>query len=231
MKSHFFSTFDITRDEDLCKDIAEFVNIPEDTLRLFAEKYESFDILPSSKEKRDWLESLLHDHPDSDPGKMQHVADVFSFFCTSFREEALAKNDSPSLLVDDLIDSHLLDDGLRTLMVDLLSILHSKVVAIDKERRKSSHNDKCIPWIRAVDVAVDFRAVFESDFEFTDDPEAFVTKCEGVSPLAVVSLTLSKGNKDRLLFQADKRSLLILINYLKVAIKQMEMGQEFLGIE
>ena len=230
MKSNLLSVVDLSRQDDFSKDIEVVKEIDQKTLASLVENFDELESQRSKKETFNWIGLFAKSH-GCDAGKVSYAAGLISFFFRAFLDNRLAKNDDPRDIAIDLADSGLIQKDAINKFIDLLSIIKDKTTAIDKIKRLKEYRKKSIPQLSDIDIAIDYRAVFTEEYDFTKNSDSYDPICEGIIPMVIIQIGLEGGDQENFTFQVDRRSLGILSSYLRVAERQLETGEKFLNIE
>lgn len=233
MKSNLFSKRDITRDDEFKKDLDVVCSLERETLANLPEHAVMVLLAPSDREtdKAADTASTKLDVPRSD---LDHALKFTDFFLKEFIASGDAHKDEPGELVGDLVKTLGLpedkerDDALETLFGAL-----KKRAAKEVERRmlRRKFAQSALPLLMSISTTVDFRAVFDETYEVGMDLNRFNPECFGTIPLGIVQLGFDEGLARQVFFQADRRSINLLIEHLQALQKQLDIAQRQLGLE
>ncbi|MBN1489363.1 MAG: hypothetical protein JXA69_05545 [Phycisphaerae bacterium] len=96
----------------------------------------------------------------------------------------------------------------------------------DSERRRRQRaTSSVLPFLLRVDSAVDYRAVFQTAFNWSeDDPNRYSPSCQEVVPVILLKFVLS-GNDHPIIFQCEPRDLEMTIGRLRAVQREYQKSQ------
>ena len=82
-----------------------------------------------------------------------------------------------------------------------------------------------------ISMSADYRLVFDKEFELGKEVSSHQPKCVDAVPVAIVHLAFDSGPTKNVFFQADKRMIHIMIDYLRVIDKELDIGQRLFDLK
>lgn len=110
------------------------------------------------------------------------------------------------------------------------SVRDAAVQKLDLLLKERSHSQSTIPNLESIDGSVDLRVVFDKYFDSTMNLSDFHPKLLSAVPVLVVRLALSGEKDNEVVFQANPRTLQLLIEHLRSYQRQLNMACEHYSV-
>ncbi len=231
MKSKLFSVFDVSENEEFAKHLKVLVSLPSDVFKRLADDTSQVWLAPSKKETRVVIEDVAKEVklPSS---TLNTAFSMSQYFLRQFLGPEKAAEDTPQAIVEDLKELNLISSEEEDKLLPLLVQLEKLVVNnLDLENLKKQTWQSSSPCVNAIDAAINYRPVFSESFEVDSNLEDFEPKCLGIVSVATITLGFDGGPVEQICFQADKRSLKILIDNLRSLEKEFQIADKYLRLK
>lgn len=230
MKSSLFSKNDLMRGDRFVKDIKVLLDLPPHVIGELP-KYALQALVTATDEQEGSVYDVAAANLGVPRAQLEHSIDLSKFFMTEFSSGGDAVSDEPANIVTDLENLVKFDKKLRT----PLEQYFKEIKRIVKEKGEAvllrkQHVGAGLAKVRSIESVVDYRLVFDKFLKEGQDVDAFSPECRGAIPLAIVELRFTKGDPERVVFQAEKRTIQLLINQLRAIEKQMDLGRLYLNL-
>jgi hypothetical protein len=234
VKSKLFSVFDPKQEtnKEFCGDVAFVSSTPEKAVLTIVKHTAAFGLAPTTFERRKVAE-LAATESELPPKDAARCLRMFYFIARNMLPGEDAEEDSAQALAADLMElGIILPEKAQFTENWLARVRDVAMSALSIAHRKSSSADTALPTLASIDVAVDFRGVFDHEFDaLKEKVTSYSPKCIGVEPVAVFRLRLSHAPQENVCFQTDRRSLRLLQDYLTSAEKELEAVAKFLNLK
>lgn len=233
MKSKLFSVFDPKREtnKEFSGDMVFVTSLPEQAVLSLIKHTAAFGLAHTTVERRKVAELAADDSslPLKDADRCLRM---MYFIARNMLPGEDAEKDEPEDLAADLVKLGVIpSDKAQFTQQWLARVRDFALSALNIAQRKSSSADSALPTLASIDVVVDFRGVFDHEFNALKEPAAtYSPKCIGVEPVAVFRLQLKDAPYDSICFQTDRRSLKLLQDYLLSAEKEINATAKFLNL-
>lgn len=230
-KSKLFSRLDVTRDEDFAKDIQVLSSLTNGTIERLAEHAVKVWLARSDEET-----DIAADEGSSKlkvpRAQLDHAFRLSNFLMSKFLKDGEGRDDKPENIVADMetifgISFGEKRDGILTLVKKLKSLAEQNADMKTRQR----YALRCLPVLKAVSTSADYRLVFDKEFGVTSEISSHHPKCLDAVPIAIVQLVFDSGPTKDVFFQADKRTLGILINHLHAVDKELDIGRHLFDLK
>lgn len=228
MKSNLFSEHRLLlTTESFLSDLQVVVHLSEDVLRDSLAHVQDLYLSMHSRDMRRETQKVAGklDIRRSDANSLRRIS---SFFLAQLTDKGAAKADSVSDIISDISDTiELSDDEARSLTTWINGLLSLADDKIRNHRRFIRAAHKGAPFLIRFGTTVDFRAVFDEDYEDTEvSIETYEPKCLGVVPITVVQLKMDTGPIEDLQFEMDMATLDRVIDDLLAVKIQIESASK-----
>ena len=164
--------------------------------------------------------------------RFRDATDVCQFFLKAFLDEEEAKASTPEDLAEDLSELDLVPAEKSAALLGLLR--GCKTVAtgsLEAEVRKRGVALAVLPCASSISTSTNLRAIFDRRFHVEDTVESYSPMFQGVVPVAIVHIEFDQGPIKDIHFQADKRSLALLIDHLRSVQTEIAIAEEFVEVK
>jgi len=233
MQSKLFSQLDISRSDEFQKDFLVLSAFDPEIIRQIPAFAISVAIAPSERETADVVQTAV-EALNVPRAQLQHGLAVAQFFLYQFLPSEKAHDDEPVNLITDLNELFEVEpnDERDEALCDFLTQLKQRATTtldIDVNRKQYAHAS--LPNLLSVTFTVNLRAVFDEKYKLGTELSKYDPKCVGIVPLGIIQLRLDEGPNERVFFQADRRTIRILIEHLQALEHQLDVAQKDLGLE
>lgn len=232
MKSNLFSKVDVTGDDNFKGDFDVLCSLKRKTLELLPNLAVNV-LFARSERETDQAKDDASTELRVPRSRLDRALRVTQFFLGQFVASGDAHDDEPSELVEDLVEAFGLsedkdrDSALEKLVSELKRRAQETV-----ERRMAfrRHEQSAMPLLASISTTVNFRAVFDQSYKVGMDVSQFTPQCLGSTPLGIIQLGFDEGLTREVFFQADRRTINLLIEHLQALQKQLDIAQKHLGL-
>ena len=136
-------------------------------------------------------------------------------------------NDTPENFLRDLDELSLISQEKEEESTAFLLEFLSELQKDNRRRLQKMHANALLPSFMGVTTLVDFRAVMERPFGtgLEDVLEDYRPRCIDFAPVVLVGLNCDTGDPQAFRFQCEPEDLLILIEQLQAALKDLEAAK------
>lgn len=233
MQTSFFTKNDVTRDEGFRKDVETLLTLPDDALARLPAHAATVMLAPSGRETENARELASQDLkvPRS---HLDHALKLAQYFIRHFLKTGDAAADNPAGIAADL--AHVLQLELQEeRQAAIAGFFESlKRVAQDraeKEIDRRTYAQSSLPLLESISTTVNYRVVFDEWFKVDSDIATYTPKCLGTIPLGIIQLGFDEEPIKQVFFQADRRTIRILIDHLRALEKELDVAREQLHLE
>ncbi len=230
-KSKLFSKLDMTRDENFAKDLRVLSLLPDSVIDGLAE-YAVTVWLARGDTETDIAADKASSQLRVPRAQLDHALRLSSFLMSKFVKDGEGHDDKPENIVSDMETVFGLSFGeKRVLLLKLVEELKNLAQQNADAETRQRYALRSLPVLTAVSISADYRLVFDREFKPGDAVSSFRPDCLGTIPIAVVQLVFDSGPTKNVFFQADKRTLSILIDHLRAVDKELDVGQRLLDLK
>jgi len=233
MKSELFSLVELNKEsnKDFFNDIKLISGLPIEKVLSIAKHTIEYGIAPSSIERRK-VSELAASECEVLPKEAAKCLRLFSFFADNMVPGEDAEHDSPLDLATDLSELGIITEDKIQYTEKWLSYVRDISLQTLKIQRIYSTTNTGFPSLSSIGAVVDFRAVFDHDFNVQKENVAtYSPKCIGMEPVVAISLKLNNTNDEIVCFHTDKRTLKLLQDILASAQKELDIATKFLNLK
>ena len=230
MKSKLFSKLDMTRDERFEKDLHVLLSLKNSAIEHLA-VHAAKVWLARGDEETDMAADEASRELKVPRAQLDHALRLSNFLISKFLRDKEGYGDRPENIVSDVETSFDISLGEKrapvlTLVKDLKKLAEQKADMRLRQRYALSS----LPVLKSMSVSADYRLVFDKRFGISSKISSYQPECLGAVPVAIVQLVFDSNPTENVFFQADKRTLHILIDYLRAVDKELDIGRDFLDI-
>jgi len=223
MKSNFFKKNDVSRSEAFKKDAEILVALEDSVLLQLAEHAKNVELARGDRET-DQVREAAARALQVPRAQLDHALGLGAFFLRQFLRTGDASGDAPEDIVSDFRQIVSISDE-KTASVTAFFKQLKKVVGEKAEleilRQQSAL--KSLPVLKSITTTVNYRAVFDDYFKPDADLVSYAPNCIGIIPVAIINLSFSEGLAQEVYFQADGRTIKILIDHLRALQREFEI--------
>ena len=231
MNSKLFSKLDLTRDEKFAKDARVLQSLTNSAIERLA-VYASKVWLARSDEETDMAADEASSELKVPRAQLDHALRLSNFLISKFLKDGEGYGDEPENIVIDMETSFdIFFEEKRVSVLKLVTDLKNLAEQKADVRMRRRYALSSLPVLKAISASADYRLVFDETFRINSKISSYQPKCLGAVPVAIVQLVFDSDPTENVFFQADKRTLHILIDYLRAVDKELDIGREVLGIE
>lgn len=231
MKSDLMRRNDLAENDEFKRDLTRFFDISVEKREVLIACVIAVIKAYSDVER----EKILTDAAESIGSPVAEVRSALAigrFLTAGFIPESDIPVDDVSDLVDDFLEIEALTAEQQSDAVILLTSLRDAVrEQLDLLLKERSHSQAIIPSLESIDGSIDLRMVFDKYFDSTMNLSDFHPKLLSAVPVLVVRLALSGEKNNEVVFQANPRTLQLLIEHLRSYQRQLNMACEHYSVE
>lgn len=231
MKSQLFRSSDDFTDDDFSKDIQFLYGLDPAIIQQLAPHALCVLEAPSNAEREKAIKEAAK-ALSAPASQLEHAIYVVIYFLRQFAPKGGAEQDQPENIADDLIELFKTPPEKHSAIVFLLK--ETQALAREKVQATLLHlaySQTALPILSAVSAVVDFRAVFDEPFKYENDVAQFSPKFMGTLPLGIIEIKLRGAHSKEIFFQANKRSIQILIDTLVALQKQIDIAEQGIKVK
>ncbi len=229
MKSNLFSIADMTDSESFSKDFKLLFELDAPILAKLPQYALEALEAPTRAETYN-----VHERAAEELGvpqsRLNGPLSIVRFFLRESAPRGEAESDSAQVLVDDLKELFGLPqdktEAVRSMLEDIRTKARDKVQLAVLRR---GHAEKSLPTLESVSIATDIRAIFDEVYEYDKDVSHFAPKFMGTIPMGIIELTLADTRAPKVFFQVNKRTLQVLMDYLRALRKQIDIAEKHIN--
>lgn len=231
IKSKLFSKLDMTRDERFVKDLHVLLSLKNSAIEhLAAHAVKVW--LAQGDDETDMAADEASRELKVPRAQLDHALRLGNFLISKFLKDGEGYRDKPENIVADMetnfdISFEEKRGPLLTLVKDLKKLADQKADVKVRQRYALSS----LPVLKSISASADYRLVFDKTFGVSSKISSYQPKCLDAVPVAIVQLVFDSDPTENVFFQADKRTLHILIDYLRAVDKELDIGRELFDIE
>ena len=233
MKTKLFSLWDpfAKPNEKFVPDIQFISDINIETLMQLTEHIAAFHTARNTTENRIIAEKMATQY-NLPPVQIARIMNIFCFMAGEMLPGEDAAQDTPFDLAQDMVE-------LKVIPADKMEHTKKWLEKIQTISNKSLHGFRCretltstLPLVRLIETKVDMRVVFDREFNSSkEEIEKYDPKCIGVEPIAILRFVLTGSAKENFCFQAEQRSLNLIIHSLQSVQKEIDVATKFLKLK
>jgi hypothetical protein len=230
-KSKLFSKLDMTRDENFGKDLRVLLSLTESAIAHLA-GHAAKVWLARGDEETDMASDEASTKLKVPRAQLDHALRLSSFLLSKFLKDGEGYGDKPENIVSDLETNFEISfeekrGALLTLVKDLKNLAEQKGDMKVRQR----YALRSLPVLEVISTSADYRLVFDKKFGVTSEISSYQPKCLDAVPVAIIQLVFDSGPTKNVFFQADRRSLRLLIDYLRAVDRELDIGQRLLDVK
>ena len=231
IKSKLFSRFDMTRDENFVKDLRVLLSLPNSAIEHLA-GYAIKIWLARGDDETDMVADEASNKLKVPRAQLDHALRLSNYLMTKFLKDGEGYGDKPENIVADMETIFKISfEEKRAPFLTLVKGLKKLAEQKSDVRMRQHYAIRSLPALKGISTSADYRLMFDKEFGVSSDISSYQPKCLDAVPIAIIRLAFDSGPTENVFFQADKRTLHILIDRLLAVDKELDIGRHRFGLK
>jgi hypothetical protein len=222
MKSRFLSSFDMSSEDNkgFIEDLNSILGLSKENQKSITNQVVKILSISVSKPRYDLIDELV-----SKTG-LTHIMvvktiNISRFFLRAFNDDE-NKNDTPELVVADLIDLTAIPENYEKSAIDFISyLLENNLESYRGLVLKNTSAVGVLPVFKSIGSTIELRPIMKNEYPLGTDVDKFKPEISGFIPIVSLAIETDETNSKPTIFQLEPSDVDILINKFESIKKEL----------